>query len=73
MELPPQNKMRQLRLVSDGGLKHQLLTPDGRDILPDLQASEIRVTIKTNNLTTLDIKIEFVQVEAVLPFPETTP
>lgn len=69
MDLPPQDKLRQLRLVSDG-IKTQLLTPDGRDLMPDLMASKLTLTFDPGDMNTLTIETKFVQIQAGLPIKE---
>lgn len=66
MSLPPQEKLKQLRLVSDG-MKVQLLTPDGRDLLPDLQVSKLTIEFDPAELNTLTIQTKFVQIDQVIP------
>ena len=66
MTLPPQEKLKQLRLVSDG-MKVQLLTPDGRDLLPDLQVAKLTIEFNANELNTLTIQTQFVQIDQIIP------
>lgn len=58
--------VKQLTLRSNG-LEVELLTADGRNLIPDLMAKELSVKFSHGNTNELTIKIDLVRVEAALP------
>ena len=59
----------QLTLRSNG-FEVELLTADGRNLMPDLMAKELSVKFTHGDMNELTIKIDLVRVEAALPLSE---